>query len=190
MAFSPRPVLLLGHSFIRRLSEDLQSQFDERANVNFKLSRDAIVHLHGVGGLTVRRLVRSKLGVVSSLSPHVVILEIGTNDLSTLAPEVVGSEIEELVRLLLETYSIRAVGVCEVILRVRAPLFNAAARTLNQYLNVVLDPIPNAFCWEHHGFSEPSQNPYSDGVHVNSFGQYVLYRSYRGAILHALRMLS
>ena len=138
----------------------------------------------------MRRLVRSKLGVVSSLSPHVVILEIGTNDLSTLAPEVVGLEIEELVRLLLETYSVRAVGVCKVIPRVRAPLFNAAARTLNQYLNVVLDPIPNAFCWEHHGFSEPSQNPYSDGVHVNSFGQYVLYRSYRGAILHALRVLS
>ena len=121
MASSLHPVLLLGHSFVRRLSEDLRSQFDKRADENFKLSNDAIVHLHGVGGLTGRRLVQSKLGVVSSLSPHAVVLEISTNDLSALRPEVVGSEIEKLVRLLLETYSFRVLGVCEVLPRVRAP---------------------------------------------------------------------
>ena len=42
----------------------------------------------------------------------------------------------------------------------------------------------------HRGFANPSVHPYlPDGVHVNSFGQYCLYRSYRGAILNALRML-
>ena len=40
-------------------------------------------------------------------------------------------------------------------------------------------------------FDNPSVHPYlPDGVHVNSFGQYCLYRSYRGTILKALRMLS
>ena len=40
-------------------------------------------------------------------------------------------------------------------------------------------------------FDNPSVHPYlPDGVPVNSFGQYCLYRSYRGAILKALRMLS
>ena len=40
-------------------------------------------------------------------------------------------------------------------------------------------------------FDNPSVHSYlPDGVHVNSFGQYCLYRSYRGAILKALRMLS
>ena len=63
----------------------------------------------------MRRLVRSKLGVVSSLSPHAAVLEISTNDLSALRPEVVGSEIEKLVRLLFETYSFRVVGVCKVL---------------------------------------------------------------------------
>ena len=86
MASSLHPVLLLGHSFVRRLSEDLRSQFDKRADENFKLSNDAIVHLHGVGGLTVRRLVQSKLGVVSSLSPHAVVLEISTKDLLPYGP--------------------------------------------------------------------------------------------------------
>ena len=190
MAFSPPSVLLLGHSFIRRLRDDLRSHFDSRADDTFGLQDDAIVHFHGVGGLTVAKL-RRDLGIVSSLSPHVVILELGTNDLANLSPEVTGSEIEELVRLLLDTFSVRVIGVCEVIPRVRAPFFTGAASILNQYLCGVLEPISNVFCWRHRGFNNPSVDPYlPDGVHVNSFGQYCLYRSYRGAILKALRMLS
>ena len=124
------------------------------------------------------------------MSPEIVILEIGTNDLSHLRPEVVGSEIEELVHLLLQSFSIKVIGVCEVLPRVNASVFNGAASILNQYLFDVLQPIPNVFCWRHKGFKNPSVHPYLlDGVHVNSFGQYCLYRSYRGAILKALRML-
>ena len=89
MASSLPSVLVLDHSFIRRLRDDLRSHFDSRADVLFGLSNDAIVHLHGVGGLNVARL-RNDLGIVSSLSPQVVILEIATNDLDRLRPEVVG----------------------------------------------------------------------------------------------------
>ena len=67
MASSVPLVLVLGHSFIRRLRDDLRSHFDSRADDTFGLSDDAIVHLHGVGGLTVARL-RRDLGIVSSLS--------------------------------------------------------------------------------------------------------------------------
>ena len=190
MASSVPSVLVLGHSFIRRLRDDLRSHFDSRADDTFGLSDDAIVHLHGVGGLTVARL-RRDLGMVSSLSPQVVILELGTNDLTRLRPEVAGSEIEELVRLLLDTFSVWVISVCKALPRVRAPFFNATASILNQYLCGVLEPIPSVFCWRHGGFDNPSLHPYfPDGLHVNSFGQYCLYHSYRGAILKALRMLS
>ena len=74
-----------------------------------------------------------------------VILEIGTNDLTRLRPEVTGSEIEELVRLLLDTFSVRVIGVCEVLPRARAPFFNDAALILNHYLGGVLEPISNVF---------------------------------------------
>ena len=132
-----------------------------QANDTFGLSDDAIVHLHGVGGLTVARL-RRDLGMVSSLSPQVVILELGTNDLTRLRLEVAGSEIED-------TFSVRVIGVCKVLPRVRAPFFNGAASILNQYLCGVLEPIPNVFCWRHRGFDNPSVHPYlPDGVYVNS----------------------
>ena len=132
MALTPPNVLILGHSFVRRLREDLSPNFDLRTDENFHLSSDAIVYLNGVGGHTVRKLRQHDLGVVSSRNPAAVILEIGTNDLVDLRPEVVGSEIEELVRLLLESYSVRVIGVCEVLPRVQAPFFNAAASILNQ----------------------------------------------------------
>ena len=77
MASSVPLVLVLGHSFIRRLRDDLHSHFDSRSDDTFGLSDDTIIHLHVVGSLTVARL-RHDLGIVSSLSPQVVILELGT----------------------------------------------------------------------------------------------------------------
>ena len=97
MASSVPLVLVLGHSFIRRLQDNLRLLFDSRADDTFGLSDDANVHLHRAGNLTV--------DILSSLSPQVVILELGTNDLTRLRPEVTGSKIEEFVRLLLDTFS-------------------------------------------------------------------------------------
>ena len=90
MAHSTPHVLIIGHSFVRRLKSDLRVQFDERASKNFGLCGSAVVHMHGVGGRTVAKLRKHDLGVVSSLCPDIVILEIGTNDLALSKPEVVG----------------------------------------------------------------------------------------------------
>ena len=110
------------------------------------------------------------------------------------SPEVVGSDIEDLVRLLVGSYSVRVVGVCHVIPRgmafSEASLSAHCAQLLHHYVGVVLDPFPNVFCWAHRAFSHPGKELYlSDGVHVNPAGQYHLYRSYRGAISQALCML-
>ena len=88
---------------------------------------DAVIHLHGVGGRTVEKLRLYGLGVVSAFRPNIIILEIGSNDLVDNRPEVVGSKIDDLVQLLLASYSVRVIGVCEVIPRVRTPFFDAAA---------------------------------------------------------------
>ena len=67
MASSPPAVLLFGHSFIRRLRDDLRTQFDPRVEDAFKLSKDAIIHLHGVGGRTVRKLIQPPPLVLSKV---------------------------------------------------------------------------------------------------------------------------
>ena len=88
---SPLPsVLIAGHSFVKRLHSDLQCKFDLRAAVDFSLTQTATVSLHGIGGLTVSRLTRElRLLFANGPLPRVIILEIGTNDLSSQSPEVV-----------------------------------------------------------------------------------------------------
>ena len=88
----------------------------------------ASIHLHGVGGLTVKTPRRYDLGAVSALKPDVSILKIGTNDLVANRPEVVGSEIDDVVQLLQQSYSVRVIGVSEVIPRIRAPFFTISRR--------------------------------------------------------------
>ena len=187
-------VLILGHSFVKRLQCDLKAGFDARADSNFNLEGTATTHLFGVGGRTVQKLRLYDLHVVRYLAPDIVILEVGTNDLSDLGPEVVGSSIEELVGSLLDEFSVSVVGVCHVIPRgvsfSHSAVFLQRAKILNNYVRVVLAPCRNVFCWSYKDFSSPHKDLYlADGVHVNSLGQYFLYRSYRGAILKALGLL-
>lgn len=86
-----------------------------RAAEDFNLSASALVRLHGVGGRTVPVLRANDIHVVADFAPEIVVLDIGTNDLSRLPAKVVGSAIEDLVRLLLKDFSVRIVGVCHVI---------------------------------------------------------------------------
>ena len=152
------------------------------------------VHLHGVGGRTVTKLRSFDLHVVEQIAPDVLILETGTNNLVDTSPEVVGSKIENLVCLLVEDYKVRVICVCHVIpcdhSYDKAASFAERVGILQQYLDVVLSPISNVFCWVHRAFSHPGKDFYlPDGVHVNPAGQYHLYRSYRGAIFRALCLL-
>ena len=128
--------------------------------------------------------------------PDIVILELGTNDLSTMRPEVVGSKIDNLAQVLYDQYKVRILGVCQVINRnipqTQAPDcdFNAKAAVLCQYLSVILADQPGIFLWDDREFYCSNRSLLSlDGVHCNAPGQYCLYRSYRGAILKALTML-
>lgn len=166
MASSLPLVLVLGHSFNRRLWEDLSSHFDSWADDTFGLLDDTTVHLHGFGDLTVARL-RRDLGIVSSLSPEIVLLELGTNYLARFCPEVAGSETEELVCLLLDTFSVWVISVCEALPSVKAPFFNGVTSILNQYICGVLSPFLMSFV----GIIEvlaTTPPPYlPDGVHVN-----------------------
>jgi len=193
-------ILVIGHSFVKRLNTDISKHFDSRTSPDFALSANCQIVLHGYGGRTVTQLRDKDCRFLSDLSPDVVIMDIGTNDLSSLRPEVVGSAIEEFVSFIRsKVRSVRSVGVCLVIPRshkgTSSPLeaFNSRAAILNNYLRVVLEDIPGVFVWEHRKLCTHAKAQQflliRDGVHLNPHGQYVLYRSYRGAILRALSLL-
>ena len=73
--------------------------------------------LHGVSGLHVTQLCRIISQKVHDLSPDAAFLEIGTNDLGSISPEIVGSDIHDIVEYLHFSLGIKMVGVCLVIPR-------------------------------------------------------------------------
>ena len=123
--------------------------------------------------------------------PDIVVLQLGTNDLSHLPAVNVGSAIEDLTLLPLhDSLNVKCVCVCQTIYRTGAPTFNKNVILLNQYLKVVLEPIPYAMFWSHKGFWRAKTNFMArDGIHLNRLGQYKLYRSLRGAVLRCLQSL-
>ena len=79
-----RTLLILGHSFVRRLGDYL-SHSCHNGNpfgINLGISDDfGTVIFHGVGGMTVAGLVE-EVDLVRTIAPTAVILDVGTNNLA------------------------------------------------------------------------------------------------------------
>ena len=108
----------------------------------------AAISWHGVGGRTVAKTIKFDLHIVQSIRPDIVIVHLGTNDLSSCPPLQVGSEIEDFVRLLHDSYGVKCACVCQTIRRHSAIAFNKKVDTLTRYLRVVLEPIPYVIYWD------------------------------------------
>ena len=181
-------VLILGHSFIRRLREFISTHSDDFP-VDFRLAVSEVTRWHGVGARTVAKTLQFDLAVVSSFRPDIVILQLGSNDLVTFPPLHVGSIIEDFVRLLHTSYGVKLVCVSQTLRRDNAIVFNSKVGLLTRCLRVVLEPLPYAIFWGHRGFWKARSDFYApDGVHLNEIGRYELYKSLRGAVLHSLRL--
>ena len=184
-------VLILGHSFIKRLRRFIvQNTPDYQLNLN--ITDQISVQWLGVGGRTIAKVREFDLVEVSRFQPDIVYLEIGTNDLTQrgMSALTVGSAIEDLVRLLHDNYGVSLVCVGQTIKRSPVGNFNCNVKLLAQYLKTVLEPLPFAVYWTHRGFWRPSSSYLSyDGVHLNREGQHKLYKSIRGALIHCLNRL-
>ena len=111
--------------------------------------------------------------MVESFAPHIVILQLGTNDLSHLDPLVTAWAIEDLVGTLYEEHSVRQICVCQTLMRENDAAFNARVKALTKYVKVLLEPIPYCFFWIDRRFWNTSQRYFArDGVHLNKLGHY------------------
>ena len=186
---TPR-VLILGHSFICRL-HDLTASDSAHFDRGFHLTASAHVSWHGVGGRKIAKTVKFDLPIIHSFRPDIVIVQLGTNYLASCSPLQVGSAMEDFVHLLHDSYGVKGICVCQTIRRRSAVVFNQRVDIFTTYLRVVLEPIPYAIYWGHRGFWRARYSFFSaDGIHLNSWGQYKLYRSLRGVVLKSLRVFT
>ena len=154
-------ILILGHSFVRRLQTFLTEHHDRRAAHNMNLPHENVYFL-GIGGRTVSKMLSFDLDRIKAFQPKVIILELGTNDLCVVGhrPESVGSDIEHLVQVLHDHCGAEFIMVCLVIYRSAVPPhvpdFSLKVDLLNKYLKVVLEPLSYAEAWSHRGLQSPS----------------------------------
>jgi len=185
-------VLILGHSFIRRLHEFVRLP-SNALREDFDITIPMNLRWYGIGGRTVAKVIRYDLE--RQFSPDIVILQLGTNDVSDRSIRsalTVGSQLEDFTKLLLlhEQFGVTVVCVCQTILRENAHL-NVRMRTLTDYLRVFLQPLPFAFYWRHRGFWRTTQSfLLHEGVHLNQRGQFKLYRSLRRALIQSLQVFN
>ena len=181
-------VLVRGHSFIHCLHTFLLYNFNAHISANMSLPGDLEIRWHGIGGRTVSKTIRFDLHVVTEFAPNIVILQLGTNDLATTSAFETGSAIEDLSRLLHESYGVQVVCVCQAIYRQNSPSFNRQVDLLTKYLKVVLEPLPYTFYWRHRGFWRCKSRFFAcDGVHLNDRGNYNFFRSLIGVVLRCMR---
>ena len=183
-------VLVLGHSFVRRLREfAAQNHSGGPYDLNLGLSNVCSIDLHRIGGRSVDKMIRNDLDKIRSAAPNNVVLELGSNELcdKDSDSETIAFSILALAELLLTELSLRFIAVCEVTARQNEPFvgYNERAALLNSHLRESLHVIPAAKCWQHRGLINPTNNAVyaPDGIHLNYIGNKALNRSYRGAIL-------
>ena len=81
--YRPASVMVIGHSFVRRLEQFMLERYGFNHNMGFSFNTAEIM-FRGIGGRTVDRLESHDLPMVEHFRPDIVYLEIGTNDLANL----------------------------------------------------------------------------------------------------------
>lgn len=110
--------LLMGHSILHWLEYYLRTRQDRRLSTDFKLSRIMNVAFRSERGRTVRDMLRFDMREVSSISPHVVVLLIGGNDVQWGSePAEVAHRIIAMCTIFYRVYRVKQVVVCRLMPR-------------------------------------------------------------------------
>lgn len=167
----------------------------EAVTPNFNLSEDQFdVRCAGYGGAGLARIHYEMPRQVTHFRPHLVVLQIGSNDIGKDFQvddvEILSSSIIKLAKRIHSSFNVPNVVISQLFFRNRArcPQFNEFTQMVNDSLHARLPgDIMGITFWRHIGFWRPEvreriQN--KDEVHFNDEGNLKYYKSLKGALLH------
>ena len=189
-------VLILGHSFISRLANDIFVK--PYLDSNFDLMQ-CDIHCYGIGGASVKTFFDKQevCAEIVNFKPHIIILQVGGNDLcfEDLKPETLACQIIDSMEELHSKYEIKQIFVCELFIRsnprnISYGVYEHKRKIVNQMLKDMLSDKPYLNFWKHlRLMNSPLHILSGDGVHLNDIGSKKFYRSLRLAVLHALDLV-
>ncbi|XP_033731179.1 uncharacterized protein LOC117320799 [Pecten maximus] len=186
-------VLILGHSFVRRLRDDLTGSW---SNLGFDL--DSVrVHCVGKGGSRVRD-ISSMSTSISEIHPKVVLLQIGGNDFDSVDHEDIkdrlASDLLSIAQWLRAGFGVTHVGIMQLFYRAKTrsiavSLYNRGVDFVNSNIKLMCDQSEGCFYWRHKGLKTAAFVCLNkDGVHLSPAGLRKFKYSVRGAILQGIRL--
>ena len=191
--------LILGHSFITRSDKHLSQTSSDNHLHNFTLPRVSHdVNMQGRSGAHAGDMF--PLFQTCFSYPDVVIIDVGTNDLTDgrLPVHTLALPIFNIARRLTRFAGVKRVVLMEILPRTTwgrhgAPVsFSRRVTQYNTMLKSLIfqykDQVPVTF-WFHKGMASNIENFISDGVHLNSLGMIKYIKSVRRAILKTSRII-
>ena len=195
MGDSHLEVLVLGHSFVTRAERHLLSKGDNNCAMH---PGSHNVVLKGRSGAHIRDII--PLFQQRSVTPHLVIIDIGTNDLTNnrITTHSLANQVYSTAKHLIDHYGVERVVILEVLPRTtwgrhgapisfagRVSRYNAMIRSLVFRGKL---SVPVTF-WYHPGLSISPDTFILDGVHLNPSGLAKYIKSIRRLILKTTRSI-
>jgi len=179
-------VVLVGHSYVRRLGEYMTSS-PELANLGL---RDADVKCVAVGGATLgphHKPISNHLQAVKDLDPFAIFVHMGENDLGHMSDGQIKFELKSLVEKLSSLCHSRVVIVGQLVPWPRSR-DSQRVNHLNGALCEQFAPGTTVF-WNHESSLSRScpELFLPDGVHLNDAGMHRYWRSVRTVVGRVLR---
>ena len=174
---------LFGHSFVRRIAAGAE---EIRVEVGGQEHR---IHCLGEGGLSFRRIDQRQPKYHSQIrnaSPDILIIDLGTNDLTQESPEVVAGRLWGF----LDSLHVKPSGIfiLPTLPRTRSYVHAALSlvdfnRRVQRFNDIVLAESLRRDCvwvWDHRSLENPDYN--LDGVHLTPRGTELYIRTLRRII--------
>ncbi|CAC5365798.1 unnamed protein product [Mytilus coruscus] len=193
-------VLVLGHSFIKRLYKDILNRWNPNLVQHLNLRHAGVnVRFLGFPGGNIDRLLEDTQNRLRQemirFPPEIVVLQIGGNDLDSKEFDI--SLYMEKVRLFIgilqTTYHVKKVVVCEIFPRLSLrggtcrTVYHHGKYLIDQYFYLGLANHPSVSFWFHKSRLTAQKKLFmSDWVHLNVEGTRRFFKSLRGAVMSVL----
>ena len=190
-------VLFLGHSFVRRLQNDIDSGKIPNSHTNFGLNQCQVHYVHN-GGWSLLPDYNKFLREIEVRIPKatysgrfkVAVLQIGGNDVDgKVCPLSLASKLDDFVRWLESMYGINNTYICEIFTRPKPRKctpeeYEKRRNDAMRFLDTMLSDSDSVKIWRHRRiFHSPNNMFLRDGVHLNDSGTKKFYESIKRAII-------
>ena len=195
----------MGQSFIANLKAYMQENIDTHINFSLCLDpKDVLIQYFGRRGGTLATFRDHQLEVIQDFEPHIVVMQLGSNDLCNRKTTVEDftreykSDISDLTSI----YKVQRVVVLQILHRlepsrpvryyVDPQWFNPRVDAANVTLRELFKDNICAILWNHKGFCDPdflASALKNDGIHIADCAQWKYMRNIRVAIVSVIKFL-